>query len=880
MSIWSDRAARCGSSAGGQTTSYSYEAAGQLMKVTLSAWAMMLLLACLIVGDVRAAQASVHEVAPSIWHSGGGNGHIANLRWIGGDPMEGCAAAIAAINAALPQWNVVYHNLEYNSATAPERQATCQYHFASNPETIDNAQLFVESCPATFSSGGGMGPAHYHCHRIVTLVDKYYDRPKEPPSCPAAPLSPSRGNPIYPLTGVKRQDIDLGLRVAGQSLTLSYDTRSKVPGAANTSHWQVPALAAFGPLWQTSLHKSMVLQAANGQVGSAYSNVLMNRGANVFESASVAGFDSCTGGGGGGSYASKVEPNHKISYSGSAGRLVDGREFSEEDYDASGAVLSVTQARGPKLTYTYSTASTPASTAPTPELLLQITDNFGRSIQFTYQAGGLGGMPARITTVTGPDAQVIHAAYDAAGNLSSLTWPDNKVRSFVYERSDLPWALTGIIDENNKRHTTYAYDSEGRAISTELANGADRHALQYAAGGAPRWSVTETVSGNLICREHRWVAPSGAKVTGPSGQTNELSATTQQGMVALTAQSQPAGSGCAASTSHQDYDGNGNVTVLDDKNGNRSCFAYDSVRNLRTVTLSGLSSSTACPSNLSSYAPAGTDPAHPQRIVSTQWHPDWVLQTKQAEPGKITTSIYNGQPDPFNANAIASCAPSTALLPDGKPIAVLCKQVEQATTDTDGHLGFSAGLQSGVANRQTSWTYNQWGQVLSEDGPRTDVNDTTTYTYYSDTTADHTMGDLQSVTNAAGKVTSYSKYNRHGQLLESTDPNGVLAVNTYDLRQRLLSTTVGGQTTSYSYDPAGQLKKVTLPDASWVGYDYDAAHRQIAVYDHKGNRTEYVLDNAGNRTGETTKDPSGNLKRQLSRSIDALGRVQQTTGRE
>jgi YD repeat-containing protein len=259
-----------------------------------------------------------------------------------------------------------------------------------------------------------------------------------------------------------------------------------------------------------------------------------------------------------------------------------------------------------------------------------------------------------------------------------------------------------------------------------------------------------------------------------------------------------------------------------------------------------------------------------------------------AEPGRITTSVYNGQPDPFNGNALASCAPTAALLPDGKPIAVLCKQVEQATTDTDGHLGFSAALQGGVANRTSSWTYNQYGQVLTEDGPRTDVSDVTTYTYYSDTSftgsgaaaEGHYPGDLQSMTNAASKVTNYGKYNKHGQLLESTDPNGVLTVNTYDLRQRLLSTTVGGQTTSYSYDPAGQLKKVTLPDTSWVGYDYDDAHRQIAVYDNKGNRTDYVLDNAGNRTGENTKDPSGNLKRQLSRSIDALGRVQQTTGRE
>jgi hypothetical protein len=39
---------------------------------------------------------------------------------------------------------------------------------------------------------------------------------------------------------------------------------------------------------------------------------------------------------------------------------------------------------------------------------------------------------------------------------------------------------------------------------------------------------------------------------------------------------------------------------------------------------------------------------------------------------------------------IASCAPADALLPDGKPIAVLCKRVEQSTTDASGAAGLSA----------------------------------------------------------------------------------------------------------------------------------------------------------------------------------------------
>jgi YD repeat-containing protein len=268
------------------------------------------------------------------------------------------------------------------------------------------------------------------------------------------------------------------------------------------------------------------------------------------------------------------------------------------------------------------------------------------------------------------------------------------------------------------------------------------------------------------------------------------------------------------------------------------------------------------------------------RKTSTQWHPDWRLATKVAEPGAITTNIYNGQPDPFNANALASCAPSTATLPDGKPIAVLCKKVIQATTDTDGSQAFNATLDTKTPNRIWTYSYNQYGQVLTAKGPRTDVNDTTTYAYYSDTTSSHTIGDLQSVTDALGHVTSYTQYDAYGNVLEKVDANQVATDYTYDARQRLKTVKVGSQTTSYDYWPTGLLKQVTFPDTSYVAYSYDDAHRLTDVADSQGNTVHYVLDNAGNRTAEQYKDPSGALKSELDRIYDALGRVQQTTGRE
>jgi len=254
------------------------------------------------------------------------------------------------------------------------------------------------------------------------------------------------------------------------------------------------------------------------------------------------------------------------------------------------------------------------------------------------------------------------------------------------------------------------------------------------------------------------------------------------------------------------------------------------------------------------------------------------VATKTAEPRRITTLVYNGQPDPFNGGAVASCAPASALLPDGKPIAVLCKRIEQATTDETGSQGFNATAQSGVPARATSWTYNAVGQVLTEKNPLGKV--VATNVYYADTTADHTKGDLQSTSNVLGHLTQFPRYNAYGQPLEMVDSNGTSTTYAYDARQRLLSTTTQGAVTGYEYFPTGLLKKTTQPDNSFATYEYDDAHRLVAVADSLGNRIEYTLDQSGNRTQEVAKDPQGALQRAMSRVYDALSRAQQTTGRE
>jgi len=89
---------------------------------------------------------------------------------------------------------------------------------------------------------------------------------------------------------------------------------------------------------------------------------------------------------------------------------------------------------------------------------------------------------------------------------------------------------------------------------------------------------------------------------------------------------------------------------------------------------------------------------------------------------------------------------------------------------------------------------------------------------------------------------------------------------------------VGGETTTYDYDAAGQLTKVTLPDASYLQYTYDGAHRLTQIQDGLGNKIVYTLDAMGNRIKEQAYDPSLQLARMRQQVYDSLNRLHQSVG--
>jgi YD repeat-containing protein len=649
------------------------------------------------------------------------------------------------------------------------------------------------------------------------------------------------GNPIVTALGVKRQQIDLGLKIGELPITLNY----------NSSPVLVPALQRFKehvyPYWRLNI----VPQIYRSTDGLLFSSVRADGSTFNFSRQN-------------GTFVSDADMGERLVADGSNLLLFSYREGRVEKYSEDGRLLGINTLSGRLINYVYSDVLTHPDVASSPGMLIKISDDLGGAINLRYDSA------RRLKSLTGRSSQdVVVLDYDGGGRMSGVSFPDGTAKLLKYTNSTHPTTLTGIVFEDGISQSAYSYDAFGRATSTGMT-GVAGTALTFA--GAPVVSTTKTYTSTGALKVHEWNVPLSVNVTQPNGSVLSQDFGLVMGFPRIKSVNQPAGSGCLASVSGQDYDANGNLAWGEDFKGNRTCYANDQGRNLETSRVEGLASGSSCAGVLAANA---TLPPSARKVSAT-WHPVWRKQTQVAEPRRLTTYVYNGQPDPFTSQA-ASCADG-ATLPDGTAVVVLCKQVEQATTDANGSKGIDPTVvDPTVPMRVQQWTYNQYGQVLTAKDP---LNNTTTNAYYSDTTADHTKGDLHTVTNAKQQKTTFTKYNSTGQWLEMKDANGVVTTRTFDLRQRLKSVSTDGVTTSYDYWPNGLLKNVTLPDASSVSYGYDGAHRLTSVTDSLGNSVTYTLDSSGNRTGEEIKDPAGRLTRTLTRVPDALNRIQQVTGRE
>lgn len=433
----------------------------------------------------------------------------------------------------------------------------------------------------------------------------------------------------------------------------------------------------------------------------------------------------------------------------------------------------------------------------------------------------------RLTSIHRRGGDVLTLEYDGSGKLTAVHDARGQRMTLAYDGDDRIAAVNTPAGDT----IGYGYDAQNNLSSVTYPDGATRryrydnadfpHALTGLVDAkGSRYSHWEyDAQGRTIASQHAngvdhvtlAYGNHVTTVTDARGNVTQYHHDGKLGLPRITALEGQC-SQCATDNKAIAYDDNGFVRQRTDFNNNVTRFTHNA-RGLETSRTEASNTGQA-------------------RTVSTQWSTDFRLPVQISEPGKTTSYTYDS-----NGNRLS-----------------------QTVTDT------ATG-----ESRTTHWTYNQYGQVLTKDGPRTNVSDVTHYRYDS-------QGNLSQVTNALGQTVQITDHDANGNPLRLVDANGVVTTLAYDARQRLISRTVAAgtasaATTTFTYDPVGQLTKVTLPNGAWLSYAYDDAHRLVGIQDAQGNHIDYTLDAMGNRVKEQVFAADNSLIRKHSRQYNQLNRL-------
>jgi YD repeat-containing protein len=285
----------------------------------------------------------------------------------------------------------------------------------------------------------------------------------------------------------------------------------------------------------------------------------------------------------------------RLAVTGSGYTLTDDQD-NVETYNSSGVLQSITTRSGVVQTLSYDSDG----------LWSGIADSFGNSLTVTRNVQG------SIAQIAANGGGTVSYTYDDFLRLSTVTNLDGTTRSYAYSDSSLPNALTALVDENGTTYSTWTYNPEGQAVSTQEAGGADASTLTYNSDGSTTWTdplgALRTLTYTRI------------------GDINEV--------VSISGSQCQTCSDSAATT----YDGAGWIASQTDYDGNVTCYANDPTRGLELVRVEGFPPGSTCPTDLASYTPAsGTA----ERKISTTWSSSFRQPVLITEATRTTAFNYD-----------------------------------------------------------------------------------------------------------------------------------------------------------------------------------------------------------------------------------------------
>ncbi|GLQ77261.1 hypothetical protein GCM10007881_07770 [Mesorhizobium huakuii] len=510
--------------------------------------------------------------------------------------------------------------------------------------------------------------------------------------------------------------------------------------------------------------------------------------------------------------------------------------------------------------------------------LTSIVDSFGRTASFTWHiyyplsvpnaALWPRQMPEAVKDITFPDGTKATYLYDPAPtgtapspniiqHLVGVEWRDSSgavvdSNAYHYEDTTYPKFLTGVSDHRGVRIATYAYDADGRAVSTEGAGGANRVTVAYGTSGSQLTRTTTNALGRVSVYKFDHV----------SGSSWDIRFAGADGV---------ASTNCPASASAVTYDGAGFVASTTDEEGRVTSYVRDSRDRATQITQAyGLPEA---------------------RQTTITWHPTVNAPQQVVAPGLTVDYTYNSAGQLTGVTQTDTTAQTVPYSTNGQTrswaytytTSGLLSSVDgplPGTGDTVSYTydaaGYLASVTDEVGNVTTvgvngrgqptaiadanglvsTLTYDARGRITAKVDDPSGISARTEFAYDNAgnvTTLKKPDGSVlameydganrvTTVTNGLGDKVTYT-YDAMGNRTreQSTDVNSQLffeVTRTFDELGRLRQVIgVGPATWTYGYDKVGNPTSVTDPNSNTATSTYDGLDRLISLADERNSTT-------------------------------------------
>lgn len=609
----------------------------------------------------------------------------------------------------------------------------------------------------------------------------------------------------------------------------------------------------------------------------------------------------------------------------------------EYTYDSKNNVLSVKDENGKYTYYVYDSnginllktvqplngTETYSDTAP--------QEDFAITTKTYYSDYGTSHINGLVATETDPEGGVTTYTYDSCGNIATVVSPTDETTTYVY--NILGWLKSVTTPKGYS--TSYYYDKNGNQLKQVNADsGVIRNVYdfrnnviqkimptQYTASADTSMTFNSeniqnsaTSAYEQISHGYRYVYLDNGLLSTDTDQYNNQTSYTYDLYGNKLSETKPNGAvywytydvmNRVKQEMFQESENNDQLMLKE--------YAYDILENGNTtMTVTQYFDDTTNAVTKTTYDYAGRQ-----------------IRLDQAD-GTYTTNTYNANgtlgssTDARGSTTYYAYDGLNRLIQKWSPVGTNAYEFTSTTYDKANRVTQTAASKSTATNGTVptanlitvSYTYDADGKVqqeLKSSGAKTeyayddDGNVSDKYVYYDATNATHESYVYNNMEKLVSKsvsvqnqdiagydntttelaLTSSYTYDLNGNVLTSTDENGVTTTNTYDAMDRLLTTSRPGLdetgaavtiTSSMTYDWAGKVLTSTDPNNHTTACAYDKQENLIKTTDALNGVQYFVYDRAGHKTAEVS--PSNFAENtdltDMSRTeydYDAMGRV-------